>query len=180
VHGVQQGFNVKTGASLGGGDNLCFIATSATAMVPDGLATDAGGGHSSRAAGRSASAAGERAGVGNQTAPAACIALYGQCLGPDDDNSGSCCPGAYCDVTSPGYYGQCISSGGDDSPSDGDDDPSSGDDSGGGGGGTRAEWWQATVSTMSGSGLYFADTLRMLSLVFQAGLFDPPAVAAAA
>ena len=37
------------------------------------------------------------------------------------------------------------------------------------------EWWAATVGTVEGSGLYFADTLRMLSLTFQAGLFQPPA-----
>ena len=41
----------------------------------------------------------------------------------------------------------------------------------------QAEWWEATVATTSGSGLYYADTLRLLSLAFQAGLFLPPAVA---
>ena len=33
----------------------------------------------------------------NSTAPGACIELYGECLGPNDDNTKNCCPGNYCD-----------------------------------------------------------------------------------
>jgi endoglucanase len=37
-------------------------------------------------------------------------------------------------------------------------------------------WYEATQSVTSGGGLYFCDTLRMLSLTFQAGLMVQPSV----
>jgi endo-1,4-beta-D-glucanase Y len=39
---------------------------------------------------------------------------------------------------------------------------------------TVSEWWDATKGTYDQSGLYFCDTLRLLSLTFQAGLLLPP------
>jgi hypothetical protein len=42
---------------------------------------------------------------------------------------------------------------------------------------TVNSWFEATKSTTAGGGLYFCDTLRMLSLTFQAGLMTKPSVA---